>query len=97
MNISVKSIYNWYRQAIRNPKYRWWIVLGTLVYLLSPIDISPDLIPIVGEIDDIAIVALLISEVSQIAIDHVKSRNSQVPSTAGATGETIDVDAVSVD
>ena len=52
MNFSIQSVYNWYRDTIRNPKYRWWIILGTLVYLLSPFDISPDFLPILGEIDD---------------------------------------------
>jgi len=76
----VQSFYNWYRGTIRNPKYRWWIVLGTLVYLFSPIDIAPDFLPIVGWIDDAAVTALLVSEVSQIFIDYVKLRQSQQPS-----------------
>ncbi len=98
MNLSVKSIYNWYRNTIRNPQYRWWIILGTLVYLISPIDISPDLVPIVGQIDDIMIVTLLITEVSQLVIDSVRSRQSKtVPPTEEASGETIDVDAVSLE
>ncbi len=98
MNLFAKSIYNWYRNTIRNPQYRWWLILGTLVYLISPIDISPDLVPIVGQIDDIMIVTLLISEVSQLVIDSVRSRqNKTVPPTEEARGETIDVDAVSLE
>ncbi|NJP11877.1 MAG: DUF1232 domain-containing protein [Leptolyngbyaceae cyanobacterium RU_5_1] len=41
-------LYNWYRNTLRHPKYRWWIILGTLLYLLSPVDISPDMFPILG-------------------------------------------------
>jgi len=52
-SFSIQGIYNWYRNSIRNPKYRWWMVLGTLLYIFSPIDISPDFIPVIGEIDDI--------------------------------------------
>ena len=38
----------------------------TLVYLFSPIDISPDVFPIVGWIDDGILITLLIAEVSQL-------------------------------
>ena len=52
MNFSLESLYSLYRSMIRNPQYRWWIVLGTLAYLWSPIDILPDIFPINGWIDD---------------------------------------------
>ena len=56
MKISLASLYNWYRKAIRHPRYRWWIIIGTLVYLISPFDISPDILPIAGQIDDFMLV-----------------------------------------
>ena len=93
MKISLTSIYNWYRNAIRNPKYRWWIVLGTLVYLISPFDISPDFIPIVGELDDFVLVSLLITEVSQFALEKYKSRKQPQTTTSN---ETVDVKAETV-
>lgn len=62
----VDSFYAWYRNGLRNPKYRWLVIFGTLAYLLSPIDISPDLIPIVGWIDDGILITLLVAEVSQL-------------------------------
>ncbi|XTZ20108.1 MAG: YkvA family protein [cyanobacterium endosymbiont of Rhopalodia fuxianensis] len=37
---------------MKRPQSRRLIILGTLIYVLSPIDISPDLIPILGWIDD---------------------------------------------
>ena len=77
MKISITSIYNWYRSTIRNPKYRWWVILGTLVYLISPFDISPDFIPIVGQLDDFVLVSLLVTEVSQLVMEKYKSRQSQ--------------------
>ena len=98
MSISIKSVYNWYRNTIRNPKYRWWIILGTFLYLVSPIDISPDLFPIVGQIDDIMILTLLMTEVSQIVLDYAKSRKSNIPSPdEEPSGETVDVNAVPLD
>ena len=95
MKFSISSIYDWYRQAIRHPKYGWWIVLGTLIYLISPFDISPDFIPIVGQIDDVMLAGLLIAEVSQIILEQYKSRK-QATGVAQETGsnQTVDVEAV---
>ncbi|MEM9808766.1 MAG: YkvA family protein [Cyanobacteria bacterium P01_D01_bin.56] len=62
----VEAFYSWYRNGLRNPKYRWLIIFGTLTYLLSPIDISPDVFPIVGWIDDGILITLLVAEVSQL-------------------------------
>jgi uncharacterized membrane protein YkvA (DUF1232 family) len=73
MSISIQSIYNWYRDVIRNPKYRWWIIAGTLLYLLSPIDISPDFLPVIGWIDDGVIATLLVAELSQIFLERLKA------------------------
>lgn len=75
MKASITSLYNWYRDTLRNPKYRWWIVLGTLAYLVSPFDISPDFIPIGGQIDDFMIVTLLVTELSQVILDGFKARS----------------------
>ena len=98
MGISIKSIYNWYKQAIGNPKYRWWVILGTLVYLLSPLDISPDIFPVIGQIDDLVIVGLLISEVSQMVLNRSQSPANQTEAANSETDvKTVDVDAVSLD
>ncbi|MBW4523004.1 MAG: DUF1232 domain-containing protein [Scytolyngbya sp. HA4215-MV1] len=97
MNFSVQSIYNWYRTTLRNPKYRWWIIIGSLAYLLSPIDISPDFIPIFGWIDDGILITLLATEVSQLLIERVKFRKPDTATDpAPATDETVEVDAISV-
>jgi uncharacterized membrane protein YkvA (DUF1232 family) len=103
MNFSIQSVYNWYRETLRNPKYRWWIILGTLAYLVSPIDIAPDFLPVIGQIDDVAIAVLLISEISQMLIDYFKSRQTQTASAseptstyAEGTARTVDVEASSV-
>ncbi|MEA5596536.1 YkvA family protein [Rivularia sp. UHCC 0363] len=103
MKFSVQSVYEWYRGLVRNPKYRWWVVLGTLAYFASPIDVLPDIFPIVGQLDDVFLLTVLVSEFSQLAIDGFKARrgvtDTQTPaSTENATKNagTIDVDAVSV-
>lgn len=96
MKISLQSLYNWYRNAIRNPKYRWWIILGTLTYLVLPFDIAPDFFPIVGEIDDLVLVTLLLTEVYQMVMERLKSRQKQ-PDTSSQESKTVDVNAVSLD
>jgi uncharacterized membrane protein YkvA (DUF1232 family) len=72
MNFSLESLYSWYRSMIRNPQYRWWIVLGTLAYLWSPIDLLPDIFPIIGWIDDGLLATLLVSEISQLVLSRLK-------------------------
>lgn len=100
MSFSISSLYNWYRQAIRHPKYGWWLAIGTLIYLVSPIDIAPDFIPIIGQIDDFVLASLLVTEVSQILLDKYKSRQqrggvaSETTSDNTASKTTIDVEAV---
>lgn len=103
MKFSIQSVYAWYRDLLRNPKYRWWVILGTLVYFISPIDIVPDFLPLVGELDDVFLVTLLVSEVSGLVIESFKARKGQVDAqtnntteTPTANASTIDVDAVSV-
>ncbi|OUL29143.1 hypothetical protein BV372_23825 [Nostoc sp. T09] len=103
MKFSIESVYTWYRNSLRNPKYRWWVILGTLVYLVSPIDIAPDFIPIVGQLDDVLLLSLLVTEVSGLVIEgwkaHKGKLDTESPNTSEAstsTGNTVDVDAVSV-
>jgi uncharacterized membrane protein YkvA (DUF1232 family) len=100
MNSTIQSIYNWYRETIRNPKYRWWLIIGSLIYLFSPIDISPDFLPFVGWIDDGIVLTLLVTEVSQMLAQKLKSRNDETTTAANngstASSETVDVNAVSM-
>ncbi|MEL6501989.1 MAG: YkvA family protein, partial [Cyanobacteria bacterium J06623_1] len=74
MNFSLSSLYDWYHDAIRHPKYRWWVMLGTVIYLISPIDIAPDFIPILGQIDDVMLAGLLFTELSQMMIAKLQTR-----------------------
>ena len=91
------SLYSWYRNTLRHPKYRWWMIIGTLVYLVSPFDISPDFLPIVGQIDDVMLATLLVTEVSQLFIERFKARqtgDSNNPETA--ENGTVEVEAETV-
>ncbi len=89
----------WYRKLIRESKYRWLVIVGSLLYLISPIDLLPDIIPIVGQIDDVVIVTLLVSELSQFLVERVKiskGRNNQAVSDQ-PVAHAVDVNAVRVD
>lgn len=105
MSFSISALYTWYRNTLRHPKYRWWLILGTAAYLFSPFDISPDFLPVVGQIDDVMLVTLLVSEVSQLLIERFKEKQAKEAGVAGqdvamGTDEpkssTIDVDAAAV-
>jgi uncharacterized membrane protein YkvA (DUF1232 family) len=103
MNFSIESMYGWYRETIRNPKYRWWIIGGSLLYLVSPINIATDMFPVVGWIDDGVIATLLVAEISQLLLDRLKAgkdttaAGSANPSPASdASDTTVDVNSVSV-
>jgi uncharacterized membrane protein YkvA (DUF1232 family) len=92
----VESFYTWYRATIRNNKYRWLIVLGTLAYLLSPFDISPDVFPIIGWIDDGILATLLVTELSQIMAEFLNKRIKREAEASDATttgDQVIDVQA----
>ena len=50
-------------RAVRHPQSPGWLKLGTLgiaLYLLSPIDVIPEVIPFIGVLDDIVLVPLAI-------------------------------------
>ncbi len=97
MNFSLQSIYNWYRGLLQNPQYRWWVVLASVVYLVSPIDIAPDFLPIVGWLDDTILIGMLVSEISTIATAKLKEKSNRVvEQSVGSTSPVVDVKAVSV-
>ena len=93
----VQSFYNWYKQTLRHPKYRWVIIGGTMLYLLSPIDIAPDFIPIIGWIDDAAVATLLAAELTQVFLsattNRKKSAKSRPAPTQDGSFRTIDIES----
>ncbi len=98
-NFSLESIYNWYRDLVANPKYRWWVIGGTLVYLLSPIDLLPEaLLGPLGAIDDLVIITVLATELTGVLRDRVSGKKNAKTPTADqtATTEMVDVPAVEV-
>lgn len=86
----IKMFQSAFRKGIRHPKYRWAIILGTLFYLISPLDISPDALPLIGWVDDGVLATLLISEVCQLMLEKNKFRNQ---ADTFASDNVIDVEA----
>jgi uncharacterized membrane protein YkvA (DUF1232 family) len=98
MTFPLESLYNWYRDIVANPKYRWWVIGGTLLYVLSPIDIIPDVFPIIGQIDDAVVITLLATEIASLLKDRnaaMKQKRDDKAAEARAS-ESVEVDAVEV-
>ncbi|VXD23122.1 conserved hypothetical protein [Planktothrix serta PCC 8927] len=93
----IQSFYNWYRVTLRNTKYRWVVILGSLIYLVSPLDISPDFLPIVGWLDDGVIATILVTEVSQLLIEGLNRRKQANKATEVNEVESVSRDQTVVD
>jgi uncharacterized membrane protein YkvA (DUF1232 family) len=93
MNFNIHSLHNWYRSLLQNPKYRWWVVAASVVYLVSPIDLIPDFIPFAGLIDDTLIISALVAEVAQVAKSKLESQNTRSNSNT-TVGQVIDVQPI---
>ena len=94
MKFLVKPLHNLYRSILRHPKYRWWVIAASLLYLVGPIDISPDVFPIVGWIDDGLIATLLVTEVSQLLVDRLKSKRTESLSTPSVSTPSVSTPSV---
>ncbi|MEA5448432.1 YkvA family protein [Leptolyngbya sp. CCNP1308] len=66
-----------YNGLLKHPKYRWVVMGASLIYLVSPIDFSPDLIPIVGWIDDGVVATLLATGITQVLLDRRQTLKDQ--------------------
>ena len=106
-NSIANTLHQLYSKALKHTKYRWGVILGTLLYLVSPLDISPDVFPVLGWIDDGVIVSLLVTEVSKIMSDEFKRKRSGTQTAQSMKTEvetvvepdgikTISVDAVTI-
>lgn len=64
---------------IKNPEAPWSskaIAIGSLVYLISPIDAVPDIIPIIGLSDDAAVI---VATIAKLAFDLKKYSQQPTP------------------
>lgn len=55
------------------------VLVVVALYLLSPIDIIPDFIPVLGQLDDILVVGLAMGYLSRVAPDVVAALKKPEP------------------
>jgi uncharacterized membrane protein YkvA (DUF1232 family) len=88
----VKPLYSFFRFTLRHPIYRWFIILGSLLYIVSPIDLSPDVFPVLGWLDDGLLTTLIVTEVAQSLMAYMKSKKAgSETETGNASEQTVDV------
>ena len=59
-----------YRTLLGHPVARWVVLLASLIYLISPVDIVPDMIPIAGWIDDGVLATLVATGITSIVLER---------------------------
>ena len=67
------------------------------IYLLSPIDFMPDVLPLLGQIDDIAVLfggVMLFIQLCppDVVEEHRAALAGEAPKTGGHAGETVDAE-----
>lgn len=53
------------------------IIIGTLIYVISPIDLVPDVIPVLGLLDDVAIITVATAAVSKEIVRYKEWKKEQ--------------------
>ena len=74
----MNGIYALYQGALRNPKTRWIVIVATIIYLISPIDILPDVIPVLGWLDDGVLVSILVMELTRLSRQRKSSKAEEI-------------------
>jgi uncharacterized membrane protein YkvA (DUF1232 family) len=72
--------------AIKDPRVPWYakLLMALIIgYVISPIDLIPDFIPIIGQIDDLIIVpagiALVIKMIPKSVMDEYRQKSTVEP------------------
>jgi len=80
---------------LRNPRFNWLILLASLVYLISPFDLLPDILPLLGQADDLVLLVFLIYNLLQ-NLPKVFTFDQQNNQKETEDIKTIDVDATTI-
>lgn len=79
------------------PKSSKMIVVGALSYLIFPVDLIPDFIPVVGLVDDASVIAAAVMKIIQHIDDDVKNKaKQQLVKLFGDDGDYGDIDELLV-
>lgn len=85
----------WY--ALRHPQAPLWLKLGCLglvAYLLSPVDLIPDVIPVLGLVDDLVLLPLAMRWLLRLLPAHIRNeavRRAQGGAASDDASAVIDV------
>lgn len=74
--------------ALRHPEAPRWLKLGAVglvLYLVSPIDLIPDVLPFIGVVDDIVLVPLAMRWLLERLPPHIRAHAEQ---RAGGRGNS---------
>lgn len=66
----LKLLYRLFKDS-RVPTTEKALLIGTIIYVISPLDLIPDVIPFIGEIDDLYLVALVLLRLLSRTDDEV--------------------------
>lgn len=55
----------------RVPRSARWMLIGLAIYIASPIDLIPDFLPVIGQLDDIIIIPLVLMRVRRMIPQEV--------------------------
>jgi uncharacterized membrane protein YkvA (DUF1232 family) len=55
----------------RVPSLLKYGLIGTIIYIVSPVDILPDVLPIIGQIDDIGLIIAVLERIKSNLPPHV--------------------------
>ena len=77
--------------------FRWGIPILVGAYILSPVDLAPDFIPVLGQLDDLALVALATRLFIQMAPAPVVAEHQAILTGQPAGGPAADADKDVVD
>ncbi len=81
-----KLVWNLFRDPNVSPLVRFGIPLIGLVYIISPIDVIPDVIPVLGQMDDVAVIMLLTQLFISLAPDNIVAMYRQAAQAAQSAG-----------
>lgn len=87
-------------QDPRTPWYAKWLVVAIVAYALSPVDLIPDFIPIIGLLDDLILVPMGIAIAIRLIPDdalqeaRVRARTFQLSDSRAGTMAAIVIVAI---
>ncbi len=60
----IKMTIDYFKDDFVIPKKELMMIIGGIIYFVSPLDIVPDFIPIVGFLDDVTVIAFITKQLS---------------------------------